>query len=124
MIISSDPKIFGMLPAKTPDAPWVSSAAKSLNYKAPSYGDDSTSLEPVEPKIEYVTGYPFMQLAKRHGADYGDVLIATRFVDESPEVRKLADVALCQLKLNAIHELGELLKLPPWLRGAVGHDVV
>lgn len=81
-----------------------------------------------EPKIEYVTGYPFMQLARRHGVDYGDVLVTAQWMltnfgqracDAAPHIRQ----HLMKIPLVAAFELGTLVEQPVYLRGAVGHDV-
>lgn len=109
-------------------------------FPAPTLDDYATKLlrpmlenhglvEPDEPKIEYATGYPFMQLAKRHGVDYGDVLIVAQWITEHPvqlafEAEDYVRQHLCKIPRAVAHKIYKLISQPAYLRGAVGHDVV
>lgn len=79
-------------------------------------------IEACEPKIEYVTGYPFMRLAKRHGVDYGDVLNWAQNSDPNlPEYTLSTNerFRLYQRLSNAAEmDIEKLMDLPVVLRGS------
>lgn len=63
----------------------------------------------------YDVSYPFLDVAKRHGIDYGDVLMAAEFLlhTESSSI----EVDEHRVPLDAMMEIAELVDLPVHARG-------
>lgn len=61
------------------------------------------------------TGYPFMQLAKATGADYGDVLLAASWGQS--DIRESWSDAVGRLPLHVLLRIERLIDIDVYLRG-------
>jgi hypothetical protein len=71
----------------------------------------------------YDVSYPFFDVAKRHGIDYGDVLRAAQFLEHVdgggrfPGPLLPDEVCEERVPLDAMMEIAELVDLPVYARG-------